>query len=55
MEAKRKVDEEKRLADLRWGQSFDNSYEENKKIWKEVKNVRRGKSRLEEKVKDISV
>ena len=55
VEAKRKVDEEKRLADFRRGQGFDRSYEENKKkFWKEVKNVRRGKSRLEEMVKDIN-
>ena len=55
VETKRKVEEEKRLANLRWGQEFDRSYEENKKkFWKEVKRVRKGGSRMEETVKDVN-
>ena len=55
VEAKRKVDEEKRLANFRWGQDFSRSYEENKKkFWKEVKRVRKGGSRMEETVKDVN-
>ena len=53
LETKRKVDFEKSLANVRWGQSFGRSYEENKKkFWKEVKRVRKGESRMEESVKD---
>ena len=55
VETKRKVEEEKRLANLRWGQDFNRSYEENKKkFWKEVKRIRKGGSRMEETVKDVS-
>ena len=55
VETKRKVDEEKRLANVRWGQDFDRSYEVNKKkFWKEVKRVRKGGSRMEETVKDVN-
>ena len=46
VEAKRKVEEAKRMS------NFDRSYEENKKkFWKEV---RKGGSRMEETVKDVS-
>ena len=31
MEAKRKVEEAKRMSNFKWGQDFDRSYEENKK------------------------
>ena len=35
VEAKRKVEEAKRMSNFRWGQDFDRSYEENKKkFWK---------------------
>ena len=35
VEAKRKVEEAKRMSNFKWGQDFDRSYEENKeKIWK---------------------
>ena len=52
MEAKRKVEEAKRMSNFKWGQDFDRSYEENKKkFWKEV---RKGGSRTEETVKDIN-
>ena len=55
VETKWKVEEEKRLANLRWGQDFDRSYEENKKkFWKEVKRVRKGGLRMEETVKDVN-
>ena len=55
VETKRKVDEEKSLANFRWGQDFKRSYEENKKkFWKEVKRVRKGGSRMEETVKDAN-
>ena len=53
-EAKRKVNEEKRRANFRWGQAFNGTFEENKKkFWKEVKRVRKGRSRMEESVKDV--
>ena len=52
VEAKRKVEEAKRLSNFKWGQYFDRSYEENKKkFWKEVR--KRG-SRTEETVKDVN-
>ena len=55
VETKRRVEEEKRLANHRWGQDFNRSYEENKKkFWKEVKRVRKGGSRMEETVKDVN-
>ena len=51
-EAKRKVEEAKRMSNFKWGQDFDRSYEENKKkFWKEV---RKGGSRTEETVKDVN-
>ena len=54
VEAKRKVNEEKMMANFRWGQAFNGTFEENKKkFWKEVKRVRKGRSRMEESVKDV--
>ncbi|KAK7072941.1 hypothetical protein SK128_002633 [Halocaridina rubra] len=53
-ETKRKVEEEKRLANVRWGQNFSRSYEENKKFWKEVKRVWKGGSKMEETVQDVA-
>ena len=32
VEAKRKVEEAKRMSNFKWGQDFDRSYEENKKV-----------------------
>ena len=53
MEAKRKVEEAKRMSNFKWGQDFDRSHEENKKkFWKEVRRVKKGGSRTEETVKD---
>ena len=38
VEAKRKVDQAKRMSNFKWGQDFDRSYEENKeRFWKEVR------------------
>ena len=38
VEAKRKVEEAKRMSGFKWGLDFDRSYEENKmKFWKEVR------------------
>ena len=55
VEAKRKVEEAKRMSNFNWGQDFDRSYEENKKkFWKEVRRVRKGGSRTEETVKDVN-
>ena len=55
VEAKRKVEEAKRMSNFKWGQDFDRSYEENKKkFWKEVRRVRKGRSRTEETVKDVN-
>ena len=55
VETKRKVEEAKRMPNLKWGQDFDRSYEGNKKkFWKEVRRVRKGGSRTEETVKDVS-
>ena len=55
MEAKRKVEEAKRMSNFKWGQDFDRSYEENKKkFWKEVRRLRKGGSRTEETVKDVN-
>ena len=51
VEAKRKVEEAKRMSNIKWGQDFDRSYEENKKFWKEV---RKGGLRTEETVKDVN-
>ena len=49
---KRMVKEAKLRADERWGQKMTESFGENKKMfWKEVKRVRKGCSRLEERVK----
>ena len=43
MEAKRKVEEAKRMSNFKWGQDFDRAYEENKKKFrKEVRRVRKG-------------
>ena len=53
VEVKQVVREAKRAADVRWGQGITRDYEQNKKkIWKEVKRVRKGGSRNEETVKD---
>ena len=55
VEAKRKVEEAKRMSNFKWGQDFDRSYEENKKkLWKEVRRVRKGGLRMEETVKDVN-
>ena len=55
VEAKRKVEEAKRMSNFKWGQDFDRSYEENKKkFWKEVRRVKKGGSRTEETVKDVN-
>ena len=55
VEAKRKVEEAKRVSNFRWGQDFNRLYEENKKkFWKEVRRVRKGGSRMEETVKDVN-
>ena len=55
VEAKRKVEEAKRMSNFQWGQDFDRSYEENKKkFWKEARRVRKGGSRTEETVKDVN-
>ena len=55
VETKRKVEEAKRAPNFRWGQDFNRSYEENKKMfWKEVRRVRKGGSRMEETVKDAN-
>ena len=55
VEAKRKVEEAKRMSNFKWGQDFDRSYEKNKKkFWKEVRRVRKGGSRTEETVKDVN-
>ena len=51
-EVKQMVREAKRAANNRWGQDFTRAFEENKKFWKELKRIRRGKSRIEEVVKD---
>ena len=52
VEAKRKVEEAKRMSNFNWGQDFDRSYEENKKkFWKEV---RKDGSRTEETVRDVN-
>ena len=51
MEAKRKVEEAKRMSNFKWGQNFDRSYKENKMFWKEV---RKGGLRMEETVKDVN-
>ena len=55
VEAKRKVEEAKRISNFKWGQDFDRSYKENKKkFWKEVRRVRKGGLRKEESVKDVN-
>ena len=55
VEAKRKVEEAKRMSNFKWAQDFDRSYEENKKkFWKEVRRVRKGGLRTEETVKDVN-
>ena len=55
VETKRKVEEAKRMSNLKWGQDFDRSYEENKKkFWNEVRRVRKGGLRTEETVKDVN-
>ena len=55
VEAKRKVEEAKRMSNFKWGQDFDRSYEENKKkFWKEVRRVKKGGSRTKETVKDVN-
>ena len=52
VEAKRKVEEAKRMSNFKWGQDFDRSYEENKKkFWKEVG---KGGLRMEETVKYVN-
>ena len=54
VEAKRKVEEAKRMSNFKWGQDFDRSSEENKKFWKEVRRVKKGGWRTEETVKDVN-
>ena len=55
VETKRKMEEAKRMSNFKWGHDFDRLYEENKKkFWKEVRRVRKGGSRTEETVKDVS-
>ena len=55
VEAKRKVEEAKRMSNFKWGQDLDSSYEENKKkFWKEVRRVRKGGLRTGETVKDVN-
>ena len=55
MEAKRKVEEAKRMSNLKWGQDFVRSYEENKKkFWKVVRRERKGGLITEETVKDVN-
>ena len=55
VEAKRKVEEAKRMSNFKWGQDFDRSHEENKKkFWKEVRRVRKGGLRMEETVKNVN-
>ena len=55
VEAKRKMEEAKRMSNFKWGQDFDRSYEENKKnFWQEVRRVRKGGLRTEETVKDVN-
>ena len=52
VETKRKMEEAKRMSNLKWGQDFDRLYQENKKkFWREV---RKGGSRTEETVKDVN-
>ena len=52
VEAKRKVEETKKILNFKWGQDFYRFYEENKKkFWKEV---RKGGLRTEVTVKDVS-
>ena len=42
------------MSNFKWRRDFDRSYEENKKkFWKEVRRVRKGGLRMEEKVKDV--
>ena len=46
------MEEAKRMSNLKWGQDFDRSHEENKKkFWKEV---RKGGLRMKETVKDVN-
>ena len=53
VEVKRKVNDAKEAANDRWGRDFGTAYEENKKkFWKELKRIRKGESRVEERVKD---
>ena len=53
VEVKQRVKEAKQAANNRWGEDFGRSYEENKKkFWKELKRLRKGRSRTEETVKD---
>ena len=55
VEAKREVEEAKRMSNFKWGQDFDRLYEENKKkFWKEVRIVRKSGLRMEETVKDVN-
>ena len=48
------MEEAKGMSNFKWGQYFDRSYEENKKVWKEARRVRKGGSRTEETVKDVN-
>ena len=55
VEAKRKVEEAKRMSNFKWGQDFDRLYEENKKkLWKEMRRGRKDGLRTEETVKDVN-
>ena len=49
------VKDAKKAANNRWGRDFGRSFEENKKkFWKELKRIRKGGTRMEEKIKDMN-
>ena len=54
VEVKRMVKDAKKAANNRWGRDFGRSFEENKKFWKELKRIRKGGTRMEEKIKDMN-
>ena len=55
VEVKRMVKDAKKAANNRWGREFGRSFEENKKkFWKELKRIRKGGTRMEEKIKDMN-
>ena len=54
-EAKRAVEQAKRVANERWGERLASDFKDSKKMfWKEVKRIRKGESKKEECVKDIN-